>query len=267
MQKKLRLQEDKKPQNASKILMAPVYFIVLLMLQSGLLHGAEPQNLNCPAYGGVPGTPGHNGLPGRDGRDGKDGVIGPKGEKGEPGVDVHGPPGKAGPPGPQGLTGPPGLPGHPGGDITSLKSEIQHLNTKIAVMEKFASFDTFRKVGQKYFVYDGFVESFDNGIKWCKEIGGTIALPRNAEENRGLLRVALASGLSGKKPYIGVTDRHKEGQFVDIDGKPLTFTKWSSGQPDDYKGAQDCGALIDSGYWDDVGCNDPHYIICEIEIN
>ncbi len=67
-----------------------LFFRALLLLQFALqlLDGAEPQNLNCPAYGGVPGTPGHNGLPGRDGRDGKDGAIGPKGEKGEPGVCV-----------------------------------------------------------------------------------------------------------------------------------------------------------------------------------
>lgn len=56
---------------------------LLLQFAIQLLDGAEPQNLNCPTYGGVPGTPGHNGLPGRDGRDG---AIGPKGEKGEPGL-------------------------------------------------------------------------------------------------------------------------------------------------------------------------------------
>ncbi len=63
--------------------------LLLLQFALQLLDGAEPQNLNCPAYGGVPGTPGHNGLPGRDGRDGKDGAIGPKGEKGETGLCVR----------------------------------------------------------------------------------------------------------------------------------------------------------------------------------
>nr|XP_055057576.1 mannose-binding protein A-like [Misgurnus anguillicaudatus] len=190
---------------------------------------------------------------------------GPKGEKGDRGV--QGPPGNAGPTGPRGLPGDNGDPGHLGDDITSLKSEIQHINAKIAIMEKLASFDAFRKVGQKYFVYDGLLESFDNGIKWCKEIGGTIALPKNADENRAMLRLSVASGLTGHKPYVRVTDRDKEGQFVDIDGKPLTFTNWGLDQPDNYMGAQNCGALtVDSGFWDDVGCYDPHHIICEIEI-
>lgn len=232
--------------------MAPVYFIFLLMLQSGLLNGDEPK---CPAHCGVPGTPG---LPGRDG------AIGPKGEKGEPGM--VGAPGPRGPPGPQGIKGPPGLPGHLGGDTTSPKSEIQLLSAKIAMIEKVASFDEFRKVGEKYFVYDGFVESFDKGIQYCKEIGGAIALPRNADENKALVKLSVASGLSFN-PYIGATDRDKEGQFVDTDGKPLTFTNWASGQPDDFLGAQDCGVLrVGSGFWDDVGCDDKLPVICEIEI-
>ncbi|XP_073671216.1 uncharacterized protein [Paramisgurnus dabryanus] len=249
--------------------MAPVYFIFLLMLQSGLLNGDEP---NCPAHCGVPGTPG---LPGRDG------AIGPKGEKGEPAfyftvIGMVGPPGKAGPPGPrgppgpQGVIGPPGLPGikhwHLGGDTTSPKSEIQLLSAKIAMIEKVASFDEFRKVGEKYFVYDGFVESFDKGIQYCKEIGGAIALPRNADENKALVKLSVASGLSFN-PYIGATDRDKEGQFVDTDGKPLTFTNWAPGQPDDYLGAQDCGVLrVGSGFWDDVGCDDKLPVICEIQM-
>ncbi|KAI7809461.1 mannose-binding protein C-like [Triplophysa rosa] len=252
--------------------MAALYLGVLLWLQCGLLRAAEPQssqNLNCPALAGVPGTPGHNGLPGRDGQDGKDGAIGPQGEKGERGMDVQGPPGKAGPPGPQGVQGHvgfPGLPGRPGSDTMSLKPEIQQLTAKIALMEKVSSFSTFRKVGQRYYVYDGLKDSFDQGIKFCKAAGGTMVLPKDAAENQGLLRLSVASGLSGKV-FIGVTDRQREGQFVDVDGQLLTFTKWGLGQPDDYNGGQDCGTLlVDSGDWDDVGCNDPHPVICEIEI-
>ncbi|XP_067309353.1 mannose-binding protein C [Pseudorasbora parva] len=235
-----------------------------------LLDGAEPQNLNCPAYGGVPGTPGHNGLPGRDGRDGKDGAIGPKGEKGEPGVNVQGTPGKAGPSGPAGAkgeTGPPGPPGLPRRENTdSLKSEIQHLNAKIAMIEKAVSFNTFRKVGQKYYVTDGFEAAFDNGMQYCKDFGGVIVLPSTALENKALLKVLVSSGLSQNKPFIRVTDRETEGQFVDTEGKQLTFINWQNSQPDDYMGAQDCGTITESGLWDDVSCDGQHPIICEIKI-
>lgn len=134
-------------------------------------------------------------------------------------------------------------------------------------MEKAAGFSTFRKVGQKYYIYDGLVDNFDEGTKFCKAAGGKIVFPRDAAENQGLLKVSIASGLNGQKVFIGVTDSKIEGQFVGLDGQLLTYTNWALGQPDDYKGGQDCGTLIvDSGSWDDVGCNVPHPILCEIEI-
>lgn len=40
--------------------------------------------------------------------------------------------------------------------------------------------------------------------------------------------------------------------------KQLTFTNWGPGQPDDYKGLQDCGVIEDTGLWDDVSCNGLH---------
>ncbi|XP_021326931.3 uncharacterized protein hbl1 isoform X2 [Danio rerio] len=243
--------------------------LLLLQLVLQLLAGAaDPQTLNCPAYAGVPGTPGHNGLPGRDGRDGRDGVTGPKGEKGEPGVSVQGPPGKAGPPGPDGAQGESGPPGSPGSEsvIESLKSEIQNLKAKIDTIEKAASFSNFRKVGQKYYVTDRIFGTFDNGIKLCESSSGTLVVPKSSAENQALVRVAASSGLINEKPYIGVTDKETEGQFVDIEGKQLTFTKWGPGQPDDYQGAQDCGVIDVSGTWDDGNCGDIRPIICEIDI-
>ncbi|XP_042575102.1 adiponectin-like, partial [Cyprinus carpio] len=89
---------------SSQIVLFKLFLKALLLLQFALqlLDRDEPQNLNCPASGGVPGTPGHNGLPWRDC---KDRAIGPEGEKGEPGVSVQGPPGKPEPPGPAGEKG------------------------------------------------------------------------------------------------------------------------------------------------------------------
>ncbi|XP_073705677.1 mannose-binding protein-like [Garra rufa] len=241
--------------------------LLLVQFALHLLEGAEPQNPNCPAYGGVPGTPGHNGLPGRDGRDGKDGATGPKGEKGEPGVNVQGPPGKVGPPGEKGERGLPGPQGSPGREsvLESLKSEIQQLKAKIAMFDKVASVSHFRRVGQKYYITDGVVGNFDQGIKYCKDFGGTMALPRNSAENEALLKLVVSSGLSSKKPYIGVTDRETEGRMVDTEGKQLTFSNWGQGQPDDYKGLQDCGVIDDSGRWDDGSCGDTRHFMCEID--
>lgn len=134
------------------------------------------------------------------------------------------------------------------------------------MIEKAVSFSSFRKVGQKYYVTDGIEAAFDNGMQYCKDFGGVIVLPSTALENQALLKILVSSGLSNKKPYIRATDRETEGKFVDTEGNQLTFTNWSPGQPDDYKGVQDCATITDSGLWDDVGCGGKHPIICEIEI-
>ncbi|XP_056334746.1 mannose-binding protein C isoform X2 [Danio aesculapii] len=244
-----------------------LFLRALLLLQLALLllaEAADPQTLSCPAYAGVPGTPGHNGLPGRDGRDG---ATGPKGEKGEPGVNVQGPPGKAGPPGPAGAKGERGPSGLPGRDSMSdsLKSELQKLNDKIALIEKVVNFKTFKKVGQKYYVTDGIEESFDKGMQYCNGNGGALVLPRSLLENNALMKVLVSSAFT-KKAFIRITDREKEGEFVDTDGKKLMFTNWYPGQPDNYKGVQDCGAITDTGSWDDLSCDGLQPIICEIEI-
>ncbi|XP_036451920.1 uncharacterized protein LOC118825439 [Colossoma macropomum] len=242
--------------------------LLLLQLELHLVGGSEagaPQTLSCPASAGVPGTPGHNGLPGRDGRDGRDGAAGPKGEKGEPGLSVQGPPGKAGPagpPGPQGAKGDAGPPGIQDSAIKSLQSEIKSLTAKISVLDKAVSFPTFRKVGQKYYVTDGTTGNFDQALKFCSDAGGAIVLPRNEEQNQVLAK--LIAPFDSMYAYIGTTDRQVEGQFVDTEGKALTFTKWGGGQPDNYKGVQDCAIILKSAIWDDCGCEVASLIVCEI---
>lgn len=187
-------------------------------------------------------------------------MQGAPGKAGPPGL-----PGPPGPSGPQGLRGQDGFPGRPGGDTMLLKTKIQHLTAKIDMMEKAAGFSTFRKVGQKYYVYDGIFKQFDEGMDICKEISGTIALPRNSVENQALMKVVKASGLT-VNPFIRATDRDTEGQFVDTDGNLLTFTNWASGQPDNYQRTQHCATIIwESGLWDDAICNMERPIMCEIE--
>ncbi|XP_017541997.1 mannose-binding protein C-like [Pygocentrus nattereri] len=242
--------------------------LLLLQLELHLVGGSEaaaPQTLSCPAPAGVPGTPGHNGLPGRDGRDGRDGAAGPKGEKGELGLSVQGPPGKAGPAGPPGPQGPKGDAGSSDIQdraIRSLQLEIKSLTAKISLLEKAASFPTSRKVGQKYYVTDGSTGNFDQALKLCSDIGGAIVLPRNEEQNQALVKLIAPFG--SEAAYIGITDRQVEGQFVDTEGKSLTFTKWGTGQPDNYRGVQDCASILESTIWDDHGCEVTHLIVCEI---
>ncbi|XP_041962172.1 mannose-binding protein C-like [Alosa sapidissima] len=254
---------------------SPLCVSVLLLLQIQLLivreaQSLEPPALSCPALAGIPGTPGHNGLPGKDGRDGKDGregAPGPKGDKGDLGVGVQGPPGERGPAGPVGPPGPKGDRGDPGalGTLANdslLISEILALRGRLSLLEKASGYRTFRKVGLKYYVTDGLLATFDEGLKFCSDAAATLVLPRTEEENQALANVHAV--YPSTHPFIGATDRKHEGRFSDLNDKLITFTKWGSGEPGNANGNEDCVVTSVSGTWHDVNCDSDFLIVCEI---
>lgn len=117
-------------------------------------------------------------------------------------------------------------------------------------------------MGQKYYVTDGTTGQFEEAVRFCRNSGGKIVLPRSEEENQALVKV-LSSFSSAA--YIRATDLKEEGRFVDDEEKSLIFTKWGSGQPDNYQGSQDCTIIHKSGIWDDNNCTNSFLMVCEIQ--
>ncbi|XP_046332048.2 perlucin-like [Haliotis rufescens] len=68
--------------------------------------------------------------------------------------------------------------------------------------------------------------------------------------------------------YIGGSDLAREGTFLWEGGRPLSggYQNWASGQPDNYKGDEDCLVIWKAfGYrWNDATCSHKHNFICEI---
>uniref|UniRef100_A0A8C4X4X5 C-type lectin domain-containing protein n=1 Tax=Erpetoichthys calabaricus TaxID=27687 RepID=A0A8C4X4X5_ERPCA len=73
------------------------------------------------------------------------------------------------------------------------------------------------------------------GVNLCKEAGGEIAMPANAEENAALMELVKT-----------------EGTFEDVSGTPVTFTNWKSGRPSNRGGHEDCSVITADGTWNDV---------------
>ena len=68
--------------------------------------------------------------------------------------------------------------------------------------------------------------------------------------------------------WIGLTDRETEGVFVwESDKSVAMFTDWTSGNPDNYNGNEDC-IHIHSGsierQWNDINCDVKLYPLCQI---
>lgn len=43
--------------------------------------------------------------------------------------------------------------------------------------------------------------------------------------------------------WIGYSDQHREGEWVDHLGNPDIYLQWAGGQPDNHLGIQDCAVL------------------------
>uniref|UniRef100_A0A8C4RTT1 C-type lectin domain-containing protein n=1 Tax=Erpetoichthys calabaricus TaxID=27687 RepID=A0A8C4RTT1_ERPCA len=204
----------------------------LLLLQTWPSLAEEKQILpSCTGYPGIPGSPGNNGLPGRDGRDGNEGREGAKGEKGERGL--QGPPGKSGPSGEMGLKGEKGDPGPVG------IPDIVYLYTGWAVTHTKGN--------------------FENVLKLCREAEGLMFYPEDEEENSILQSFHRKVGIL----YVGATDAKTEGTFMDLNNKPLSFTKWKAGEPNNAGGNENCIHTLDNGEWNDTSCNGEFYTVCQ----
>ncbi|XP_036922819.1 mannose-binding protein C isoform X1 [Sturnira hondurensis] len=209
------------------------------------------------------GCPGMNGFPGKDGRDGA------KGEKGEPGQGlkgVQGPPGKLGPPG---NPGPPGLPGRVGqkgdpgkcpvceNDVAA--SEREALRSEMNQLKKLLAFLLGKQVGKKFFFTNGAKMTFEEVKALCTQFQGSVATPRNDEENKAILDIAK------EEAFLGITDVKTEGHFVDLTGQSITYQNWNDGEPNDTASGEDCVMnLTKNGKWNDIGCSASLLAVCEV---
>ncbi|GAB1298753.1 Mannose-binding protein A [Apodemus speciosus] len=200
---------------------------------------------------------------GRDGRDG------PKGEKGEPGQGLRGlqgPPGKLGPPGSAGIPGIPGPKGQKGdhGDnrateakLANMEAEIRILKSKLELTNKLHAFSMGKKSGKKLFVTNHEKMPFSKVKALCTDLQGTVAIPRNAEENKAIQEVA--AGVA----FLGITDEVTEGQFMYVTGGRLTYSNWKKDEPNNHGSGEDCVIILDNGLWNDISCQGSFQAVCE----
>ncbi|XP_034541411.1 collectin-11-like [Notolabrus celidotus] len=220
------------------------------------------------AHVGFSQLPGPPGAKGSIGHTGPPGVRGPRGRPGRDGVPgIEGRPGLKGDLGASGYPGIPGIPGYPGkcthDTIASQCQDIEALSESISKLQQAINYDFVLRVGQKYFVSYKERDSFSKAVEFCTQRGLELALPQNEEENNILTQFF---GDVYKMAWINVNNKKAEGDFVvDMNNRPLTFTKWGDRQPD--KSIQDtgCTMLSENGVWSVTQeCFLNGFIICQI---
>merc|ERR1719175_279821 len=96
----------------------------------------------------------------------------------------------------------------------------------------------------------------------CKQSGGYLVEVDSQEEQDAILREIASrgweDGLTHFGFWIGLTDIFHDGTWVwDNLGKPLGYSNWAPGEPNNWRGIQHCAAIKlrwEHGKWDDVGC-------------
>ncbi len=100
---------------------------------------------------------------------------------------------------------------------------------------------------------------FDTAFDTCAADGAHLAAVHDAAENQ------LVSD-HAKDAWIGLDDLRTEGGFHWADGTALDFTAWSSGEPNDAGGNEDCAYMKSSGTnWNDTPCSESRKALCECE--
>ncbi|NWW67325.1 SFTPA protein, partial [Ifrita kowaldi] len=116
-----------------------------------------------------------------------------------------------------------------------------------------------RKVGEKMLASNGKKVDFASALQSCEEVGGTLAAPKNEEENKATMDVVKQYN---QYAYLGIRKGETAGQFEYINGMPLNYSNWHQHEPDG-KGKEKCVEMYTDGTWNDKKCNMYRLTICE----
>ncbi|NXC69878.1 SFTPA protein, partial [Anhinga anhinga] len=113
--------------------------------------------------------------------------------------------------------------------------------------------------GGKIFATNGKKADFQTTLTKCKEVGGSIATPRNAGENDAIL-----SFVKNFKTYtyLGIKESIIPSKFLFLDGTQLNYTNWHLNEPSG-RGEEKCVEMYTDGTWNDKKCNQNHLIVCQ----
>ncbi|NXX33330.1 SFTPA protein, partial [Nicator chloris] len=116
-----------------------------------------------------------------------------------------------------------------------------------------------RKVGEKILASNGKTVDFASALKSCEEVGGTLAAPKNEEENKAVMDIVKQYN---QYAYLGIRKGETSGQFKYINGTPLNYSNWHQHEPSS-KRKEKCVEMYTDGTWNDKKCNMNRLTVCK----
>jgi cysteine-rich repeat protein len=92
----------------------------------------------------------------------------------------------------------------------------------------------------------------------CVALGGQLVTITSAAENAVVRTLLPATQFA-----IGLNDVSVEGTYQWYSGEMFSYSNWSSGEPNNFNGNEDCVEILTSGQWNDMDCTSTRAYICE----
>jgi hypothetical protein len=87
----------------------------------------------------------------------------------------------------------------------------------------------------------------------AENLGGTLAIVRNAAEQEWVFSKFGAYGGTNRTMWIGFRRQRPGGLFVSVTSEKMGYSNWASGQPDNSGNVENCVQMWADGTWDGKG--------------
>ncbi|XP_061664180.1 galactose-specific lectin nattectin-like [Syngnathoides biaculeatus] len=105
--------------------------------------------------------------------------------------------------------------------------------------------------------------SFIDAEQICLLRGGNLASILDAKENALVLELIRDALGEIQDTWVGLHDGPSEGTFIWTDGSPAEISGFTTPQPDDFGGNEDCVEISrDTEAWNDETCTDLNFFVC-----
>ncbi|GFS02877.1 collectin-11 [Elysia marginata] len=149
--------------------------------------------------------------------------------------------------------------------MTSVNSTLANFIKIFKYIQIVSHFDVVYGSQEKMYFVTKTEAPFDIMVAdfFCAVFGGHLAEIKDEGEYKFIVNFLKKVG--GDEFLIGGNDINEEGHWVYWhSGKPVEYWHWSNGNPDNYKGIEDCMAInLAIGGFNDVDCKINKKFLCE----
>ncbi|XP_045479162.1 perlucin-like isoform X1 [Harmonia axyridis] len=124
--------------------------------------------------------------------------------------------------------------------------------------------------GHYYYFEKYFKSNFIKAMQYCREHGMDLLSIETGVENIEIIAYLKKNYPKAEHIWTSGTDMGEEGSFVWLStGRPLNFTSWCNGQPDNAGKNEHCLEILRLGVenyvWNDRSCLSEYNFICEVK--